>query len=351
MFPDRNRTALLAVLLAATVLLSGCSAAIGPLGNDAQQSVADTVQHRIERIDGFSAVEESTITVGNETRTSRVRLWVDLAHGRVRSETLAPERRAGDVMVVNDTAVLSYDASENTATRMNNSGLGTGASQLGSQLDTLFERYDVSYQGTERLDGQQTYRLRLTSANESRLATNLTMWVGTDSQFPLKIRYETSGVLNSTATIRFRNVSINPGLSADRFTIDLPDGASVRTPSFDVNTYDSRAALANATSGPVPHPEVPDGFEFQTGTRVGNDTVVEQYTNGTAPLLVRRTAGEEDVGTRGGESITVNGHEGRYRSAGRAGTVTWHCNGATYAVSGGLSRSALRSVAASLDCS
>jgi outer membrane lipoprotein-sorting protein len=350
MVSERIRPSTLGAVVVATVLLAGCSAAIGPLGDTAEQQVAQQVQQRVESVDGFTATRTTTTTFDNETHSTTAEVWVRPHTGEMRAEPVRPDARAGDVTVIGENTSWFYDESEHTARRMNISGV-TGETDLGAQLGTLFERRDVVFEGEVTLDGESVQKLSLHPENDTQgfSAGTITMWVDLDEQFPVQIRYASGGEANVTSTIRYENVTVNPGIPDARFRFDPPANATVTTSSLSMQTYDSRAALANDTEMAVPDPTVPDEFSFDRGV-VLDDAVTLQYTNGSASLLVTVSDAESESSDRG-ESVAIGDHEGRFVSTGEFASVRWACDGNSVSVSGQLGRTAILDVARSIGCS
>jgi len=346
------RPSALTVLVVGAVLLSGCSAAIGPLSDDTEREVVEQVSERFNDIDGFSAVQEAHIVYDGTNTTVRAKTWSRPGTGQSRTKILQPADQAGDVTVTGNDSIWMYDQSENTATRMNVS-LNTSSQLLsGEQLQHLVDRYDIVYEGTTQLDGVETHKLTLStneSAIDSALGTaEMTMWVHAEKQFPVKIESVVGDDIRTT--VQYENISINPGLSDDRFEFDPPAGATIETPSYESETYDTRSELIDSVETAVSDPDVPDGFDFEQASVMNERSVTQQYSNGTASLTISSVDGETSVGPSDAESITVGDTEGYYRSYGEMSVIRWDCNETSYSVLGDLSKTQLRSVAESIDC-
>jgi outer membrane lipoprotein-sorting protein len=351
MVPTDLRPSALGLLLAAAVVLSGCSAATGPLGDDQEAAVADRVEQRMNDIDGFSATRTNTVTVDGETQTSRAEVWIRPDTGQSRSEALSPERQAGDVTVVGDDVTWYYDASENLATRTNITIPDSTDSGIGGQLSRLVEDRSVVYDGEVQLEGQSVWKVRLLPDNESddRITSNVTMWVDTEKRFPVQVRYAMSGELNVTATVHYDDLTINPGIDDARFTYEPPANATVERDSVDLRTFDSRAELAASANATVPDPEVPDGFDFESGSTI-DGAVSMQYSNGSASVSVTHSPDAAGPPSDRGESVSVGDHDGRYVSIGETGSVQWTCDDGRLSVAGDVDRETLLTVAESIGC-
>ena len=346
------RPSALTVLVVGAVLLSGCSAAIGPLSDDSEQAVVEQVSERFDNIEGVSAVQEVHIAYDGKNTSVRAKTWSRPDTGQSRTEILQPTEQAGDITVTGNDSIWMYDQSENTATRMNVS-LDTSSQLLsGEQLQQLVDRYDIVYEGTTELDGVETYKLTL-STNESTMdsavgAAEITMWVHAEKQFPVKIKTLVGDDIRTT--VQYENITINPGLSDERFEFDPPDGATIETPSYESETYDTRSELTNSVETAVPNPDVPDGFEFEQASVANERSVTQRYSNGTVSLTINSFEGDRGVEPSDAESITISDTQGYYQSYGEMSVIRWDCNEKSHSVLGDLSKTQLRSVAESIGC-
>ena len=353
MVPNGMRRSTLTIALIAVVVLSGCSAAVGPLSENTEQTVAEQAEQRLTEIDGFSATRITTVTIDGETRTTKAEVWMRPSTNEMRSHVVSPEKQAGDVSVVGTDSTWYYDASENVVTKMDISTTRSNETTIGTQLTELISERELVYDGQTTIDGRQTHKVRLKPEQDSEQGVgmaNVTMWISEEKQFPVKIRYSTAGELNMTVTIRYTDLTINPDIDDDRFTFEPPANATVKTPSMNVESFDSREALDAATNVSVPNPDLPEGFSFEQATKF-EDSFSVTYSNGSASMFVSYSNDSQMTHSDRGEQVSIGDHEGRLVESDALTLVQWTCDGARLTVAGDLPRESILETARSIQCS
>ncbi|MFD1512411.1 LolA family protein [Halomarina rubra] len=330
----------------------------GPVDEETVESYVQQFEQEMNDLDGFSATRTTTVTIDGETHNSTAKVWVRPGTGEQRAETLAPSERAGDLLVRTTNASWNYDVSENRAHRLDvsNSDLPT-TNGFGYLLDDLVERSNVSYAGTEDLDGKTVHRIEFTPTDTALAGGNLTVWVDAETRFPVKLHQTVdTEELTLSTTIRYEDVELNPGIDDDRFTFDPPANATVEETDLPpMERYDSLDALRANVSTTVPTPDLPDGFELDRAVLThldDGDSLSMTFTNETATV----TVGKLDAGVYGnvtldgGESVAVGETTGTYRTYAEVGSVQWTCEEHRYSVGGSLSKAALLDLAESIAC-
>lgn len=346
-----SRRAGLTVTLAALMALSGCLAT-GVLDDQQENQVVDEFEDRIDEVDAYHATMITTTTIDGDSEEVRSEVWARPDSGEIRQEVLAPEKRAGDLTVSNGSVMWSYDESAGTATRVNVGEIRRDAG-FGSYLDGLTEQYDIAYNGTETLDGQQTYRVTLLpNASASTIVdSKVTLWLDTDRMFPLKTHTEVGDDISTT--VRYTDLEINPDIPVERFEFEPQKEVEIKEPGIpDVESYDSRAALADATDRDVPTPDLPEDLTFESGTvsvREGSQQVHVVYSNDTDRVSIGIVRAPDDPSTDG-ETVDLGDQTATYETVGDVGIVAWTCDGMQYSVSGTLEQSTLVDAAASVSC-
>jgi outer membrane lipoprotein-sorting protein len=382
MVPDNPRAALSAVTLGSLVVLSG----LGIGGVAAQQpSVAQSIQtpekpseapgdgnestsdgddivasfeERIESLETLVMTYETNVTGENFTTTTERTMWVDYENDRIRTETHT--NRTDVVTVRNESRTVTYDAENEQVNRYET----PDGDVARTPVDGLVEDTNITYEGRERLDGEQTYRLDVTRPNATGLSTSVdtTVWIDADTYFPTKAAVEAeNGDFN--VTMHFRNVSLNASISDDRFTIDVPEDAEESSYDLpDVTEYDSLSELRDEANRSVPAPDVPAAYSFEKGYVTEGDayhSTTLRYTTGDGETLsiAQVSAGEYDYNYSDSdryESVSIGNHTGYYTEYEFAGNTTTvvalPCGETTYTVSGDLDRQQTIEVAESLHC-
>lgn len=326
-------------------------------GPESAAALEETFEDRMTSLDSLAATRTQSTSFEGGAQSSTTDIWVRFSTGEYRTEVVAPESRAGNLVVGSTDTVWVYDARENVATKLDRDrdGSTNGTATVVTQLATAFD-----LTGYERVthEGQGTYRVTLVPERESGVDTTVTAWLDAETYFPVTIE-QSYALENRTVSVRthFENVTLNPAIPDERFAFDPPANATVETVDLpETETFDSLETMRESVDASVPDPAVPDGYSFEQGrlvdpgTEAGrNTTVTLRYSNGTDSLTVSKI--EATFPMSGGENVTVGDREGRLRSYGDATSVTWRCDGWTYSVSGTLDRAEILAVADSVACS
>jgi len=351
-----------ALAVAAMLVLAGCSTTSGPLNEQEQTRVADKLADRLQNIDRVEATVAVDSTLGERSFNSTTHIRANLETGEYRSRVIAPEERAGDVSVFNGSTMVVYDASENTVrkTHLESSSAGMRAS-LDQAFDRVVEETDIIVNGTERVNGRETHKVTLVPvSNASAAAESLTLWVDADRLLPVKMQTTMSTSKETTMTVTFSDVTINPEFAAGTFEFDAPSDATVETPSesaVDVERYTTHSGLTAGTEVRVPPAEL-GAFSFESGHVVSNGetpastTVGLTYANERDSVSVRVTplGNISGVAYEDAAEVTIAGHTGQYREIGSTGNLMWTCDGTQYLVHGQVEKATLVSVARSIGC-
>lgn len=361
MVPDRSSMAVFGVVV--LLALSGCLSG-GQLSAEQEKQVIERFEERMDGIDGFTATMDSETTLDGTTHETTAEIAVRPGTGEMRQEVLAPEERAGDVTVRNETHTVSYDADANEY-RVYEFDSNLGERDLTSQITTLVDTHDIYYNGTETLDGTETHKVTLVpneTAAESADATTgsaavtTTMWLDAEETFPVKMVTEVdTDEMSTTSTVTYSDVELNPGLDDGRFQFDPPaDATRAQQTGPDIEQFESVDALEDATDAHVPSPTLPDGFEFESGHVVDyeNHTSISlRYTDGDRRVSVTASTSPEFPGHEpDGEEVDLGERTGYYQEFDESGMIVWRCDDGGYAVGGDVERSTLTAVATSVSC-
>lgn len=395
--PLQRAAVAVAVVCLAT---AGIYVAFGGDAGTADEPIGENAAERYESIEGVSA--NVTIVMETPNGTDRMRLHVKQRPGtRYIYQRVYDDSGGYRETYANGSVMWQYDPQAGEATRLTLDEGSFEGENMSEQLGELFAQidaggddgddgpkrgvsplpeppgpvtsdpsvgnvappnateYDVSYLGTETVDGRETYVVEINGTLRGRgemLLSNVTqtLWVDSERYFPLKYHQTWDRPDGSYAvTQTYSNVTFDPGLNDSTFEFDPPENVTVNERTYpDVESYDSRAALVEAADVEVPDPDLPDGFSLQGARRIdgADESVSLTYGNGSAEVVVTvRNATYDGNGT--GEEVDVNGRSGTYSEAGSMRVLTWTCDGRTVSVSGdGLARSSLVRVAESIGC-
>jgi len=319
-------------------------------------TVAERFERRLSSLDSYSARMVTETTLDGNTTTTVTDVWARPATGEVRREVVSSPHTNGTVTVLNESMIAVYNPDTDSVTRINQ----TGQTPSGNTITgPLLNDTSVETAGTDRIDGEQTYRVRLEPESAMSGSGTITAWLDDETYFPVRIEYEGAGAANISSVIEYENVELNPELSDSRFRLDVPAGTNTTTyEPPETREFESLSALRSNVSATVPTPEVPAGFSLERATVVDGETrsISLTYRNDTSRISVsqrNRTFSDgtgADNTTRAGETVQVGDRTGRLQSLGETRFVTWSCDGRQYSVSGDLSRDAVLDVAASVAC-
>jgi outer membrane lipoprotein-sorting protein len=195
---SRHRRALLGVV-GLVFVTAGCLGAPGTRVDD-PSAVAEQVESRYERLDGFQATMIQRVTVGDETETTRATVTFDKGDSlRIAYET-GP--KAGEVAVIeNPSAKLFAGGADADA---------EASARFGTVAADLVRENEVVFEGTERLDGRTTAVFSVTPPDDAAATRpERRVWVDTKQVVPRRIEstwIEDGQRVNET--IRFENVSL-----------------------------------------------------------------------------------------------------------------------------------------------
>lgn len=371
MVSRKFRSAVLIVVVAAALGLSGCvgsdtgtNTTVSPADAtptnasvDGDAGVAETFKQRMSNLDSYSAtMNVHTSFRGNSTNMT-TKIWARPETGDVRREVVSSPYNEGSVTVINESMMVTYDPESNNVTRINRSNFQQGRSSAATMtmVDSVANSMTVEKLGTEQVDGEETYRVRLEP--NSSIATakaNMTAWLDADTYFPVRVETRSSSQrANFSSVVTYENVELNPTIPDSKFTLDVPAGANTSDISLpDSSVYDSIDELRANASLSVPEPDVPEGFSLEQGriTRDGFHSISLQYRNESARISVTKTNGTTFNGTDSTETVQIGDHTGSYHEFATTGMVVWSCDGHRYSVSGGVSRAQLTDIAASVEC-
>ena len=180
--------------------------------------------------------------------------------------------------------------------------------------EELRERYGdnvtTTRAGTEAVNGETAYVLRVASANES-IDTTGRLWVDREEYTVLKA--EVTGE-NGTATVRFSDTRFNVTVHESTYRPPTDGGRAV--PDADRKTYDSFGAAQSATT--LDLPDLRDSYDLEetvVASYEGETTATAAYDTayGTAYVAVTtadRVPDEGETRAVAGRSVTVASAQG-----------------------------------------
>lgn len=354
-----GQSRLVVATLAVTLLVvtAGCAAVGG--GDPDPERIAQQVQERQDDIDAVRGVRVTTIGSDGDTNTT-VREYVKRPPNKSRSrvvETDGGYAGAGDLLIQNDGQFVTYDASENQYSVVESDVPNGGQAVTAETINRTLSNGDISFAGTDTVAGRSVYVVELTRETEYG-TSNTTLKVDQEHWYPLA--YETTSVyerdnetVTTTVSMTHRNVTFGAEVGADTFEFDPPADATLeQRTTFSTETFDSVAALGEASPFDLTEPAVPDGYELDTARLVvtdGNATASALYTDGDDGSI-RLSATEAAEYQPDGETVEIDGTTATVQTFGNQTSLVWRCDDTRYSLSGTLDRDALVDAAGPLVC-
>lgn len=371
------RVLVVVILIAA----SGCSA-IGISSSENEDLPSeDEATDRYASLNTLSATVTTVRTRNSKTTTTvtqkRERVGSFAYFERVlsvnRAEgTIQPRAGEGGFIIANGSTVVSYDPESNELHRRSfqtdNTSVGTTYPELLaaaknnrpvsqptptpgiSPLPTVPQKDEsgdnssfayrdgnvtVVYNGTETIDGREAYRLELTPASGDVFPESQTLWLDTETIFPIKRHTEFAANGDDYEyIITYRNVTLNPTFEPKTFQLE-PQQVPSDAQQIQFNNYESRAALADAASVPVPNPNMPAEFELEVASHQSTEpevaTLSYEATSNDTYYRIWVLNGTQNIST--GTPVQVGEYEARQTRTNRTVRVSWSTNRTSYYVS------------------
>lgn len=215
-------------LLALVLTLGGCAK------KPTAQEIVAQIQEVIAATDDAHAVVEATANVQGESVTAVAEVWqAKPKKGRV--EVLETDRAEfkGIVGVSDGETFWFYSPAKNTVA-IADAGeeamdLQTFIQNMDQVIQEVLDESDVEMLGEETIAGAETYKLQLTpkDGEERRwpVEGTVTLWVDQEQWMVLKAHLVAPNI--GEGTVEVRSFELNPGLAADVFTFQTPEGAEV----------------------------------------------------------------------------------------------------------------------------
>jgi outer membrane lipoprotein-sorting protein len=382
--PDGATGRLLRVCLVVALLttpLAGCATLTDELESDPPLPDRETAAEKRDALETLSAtmttVEETNETTRRTVREVRQRFDpVGYRERVVAVETDDPNTvtyvSEGQIYAVNESVTARYDPTSDSLTytgaplrfpqtsyldllaaaRANESLDRTDVPALprapapaptGDRAASFYgAAVDVRYDGTGTVDGREAYRLAVVPRGADTQLRSLTVWLDTETLFPLKQRFESvfRGE-RETFTRTYENVTVNPTLDAATFRLDPatlpgnPDASGLRY-------HESHDTLVGEVSVRLPERTLPEGYDYDRGFHATGEVavVVAHYTAEDAPP-VRLTVVTGQAPVEDGERVSLGSTTGVVRTRQDSTLVTWQTENATYTLSGDLDRETL----------
>ena len=344
------------LMVLAAVLTSGCTDHISEMSAD---EIASMMEAKQESIMDFSATMVVTSSFGGETTTMRA-LMMAKPPDKSRFEYIEPAELAGTVKVRNGSTILTYDPAENLVTKMELRETECEPFDMDytEVIRSLLNETDISYEGTESVNGRSAYVLNITPRDETELVqdiTNTRAWIDCENWMLLGMEiYGPDG--NLAVKTEYRDITFNTGIPDSEFIFEVPEDAVVVEESFEdrmpreMTLEDARDNLSFDMKTPS---YLPDGCEFDHAVVFGENRVSLMYTNGSELLHISEWVSDAvdhiEPEISDPEVVSINGTDGEFGSElGFFNTLRWGVDGIEYSLSGTITKEEMLKVAESV---
>jgi len=210
------------LVVLAIVLIAGCSEQISA------DQIAAEMKAQHDSIDDFSATVVMTSSFSGETEIERLKVMTKTPD-KQRSEIIEPAELAGTVIVRNGSTMWTYDPAKNQV-KKKTLPFDEPLDDYTEYINNLIDECDLSYKGTDNLDGRSTYVIEATPKDEFKheIISKIHVWVDRENWMLLGIdMYDYDG--NSVMKMEYRDVTFNTGISDSEFIFEVPEGVKVVT--------------------------------------------------------------------------------------------------------------------------
>lgn len=365
MVPDflTPRRAVAAVLVVSLVGAVGLTGILTDEGTDREAKIGANASEQVAALDGIEATVTTVVTKGKQTNRTTWQLQrrptTDNVRLQARSAVSGP-----DVIVANGTYRWSYNSGNDTVWRTDASGMDPTQTNRGERIERLFRHaksndertetqsslqtpgvsplpavpepprttptatadrntsgtYTVSYDGTSTVDGREVHVLHVQSQNDTGQqqysSFSQTLWI--DSEWFVPLQYRTTWRENgqqTNVTVRYSNVSFNPGFDANTFQFEMPENAALVSPTLGLNATEQLQEI--------------DGISATLTSRITgfgfNDSSV---ANGGGYRMTQRIAMQPGTGKRRATVVNTSTPNSSFGAdlVVSNGTVTWTYN-------------------------
>ena len=340
------------LMVLAAVLFTGCVDHVSEMTAD---QIATRMEAKQESIEDFSATMVMTTSFGGETETMRAKIMTKQPD-KSRFEYIEPAELAGMVMVTNGSTMWRYDPARNRVTKMELRETECGPFDMDYTeiIRSLLNETDISYEGTESVNGRSAYVLNITPGDETELVqdiTNTRVWVDCENWMLLGMEmYDPDG--NLAVKAEYRDITFNTGIPDSEFIFEVPEDAVVVEESFEdrmpreMTLEEARNHLSFDLKTPS---YLPDGCEFDHAVVFGKNRVSLMYTNGSELLQISEWVSDAvdhiEPEISDPEVVSINGTDGEFGFVFGINTLQWSAGGIEYSFSGTITKEEMLRVA------
>ncbi|MCM3341540.1 outer membrane lipoprotein carrier protein LolA [Paenibacillus sp. MER TA 81-3] len=329
----------LSLLLASSILISGCQGGTLGLQLSGEQIVDKVLEEGKGKISYYA--ESTSVTYENGKRTDEFKMkeWLDANTDRKRVEVTT--NHDSSVSVNDGKRIVVLDRTKGEAYRMQLQDQAqplTQREQVKALLESLRESHEFETLGEEKVGEWNTIHFKATAKKKSDLFQRMELWIDPKSWMVLKSIFESGPV---TSENLYTKLDLSPEFTDDVFTLEIPDGVTVRElddmkSMKNVSLPEAEAALGQSflqwkqAEGKLAGIEL---YDMQGELRRTEITL--NYWKDDKPYFMMSVfPAPEDEGDKDdsyyGEKVKVRGKAGTYSDTLRS--VTWDEGGLRYTI-------------------
>lgn len=312
-----------------------------------EQVINNALEETVEIGAYYAESETVDSEKGEEIERSYMKEWRS-DDGKIRVEGGA-EEDGEEVIAVNDgETLILYEVDRGQASIIDdpevlNLNMPSPKEQAHQLLKVVEDTHEVSIEDEEKVTGRETYKLVAKVKEENALIGDLELWVDKENWMVLKIVVKLGDIESETV---YTKIDFKPELTADLFSLDLPEGVEVQNLDDLLETTEiSLDEVAASIGKPYFYfPEV-NGVEISTielnelrGEIVRNEVNME-YLKNDSPLFtfsVFETPEVSDddleIDIQGEIPVDVRGREGLKMDSGDFRFLSWSEEDVNYSI-------------------
>lgn len=223
----------LGLLVVLALLLAGCGQRI------TTKEIVDHVQETVAKTEDAHALVSANVNAQGIEMSATAEIW-EKSPNKLRAEVIESSQAEfdGAVLVTDGQQAWYYQPSRNAVMVGPVDEIETPLPQqvigeMQDMIQAVLEASDVELAGEEKVAGRPAYKLILMpkESDEGQGSTifpgngTATLWVDKEEWFVLKATYE-AGTFGQ-GSMEVQHFALNPGLSDELFTFDVPEGVTV----------------------------------------------------------------------------------------------------------------------------
>lgn len=236
----------LCILLASSVLISGCQSNLG-FNLSGEQIVDKVLENGKESFSYYGESLSTTYENGKQKDSYLMKEWLDGETDRMRLEVTSEK---DSTVTVNDGhQFIVWDQTGGEAFRMSVRGDSpplTQREQMKQMLEKLQATHDFETVGEEKVGQWNTIHFKAIAKKKDDLFQRMELWIDPKTWMMLKTVFE-SGPVRSESI--YTKLDMSPSFDEDTFKLDIPEGISVLDLDPTMETRNVTLAEAEAALG------------------------------------------------------------------------------------------------------